>query len=108
VARQSEDALSRAERINALVARWKDELAGAPQAALKLVDLLAQNPYSTVRRVEKQLKVAFTTAQRAMERLRAAGILQQVNEAKRDRVYCATALLRILEESARLVPTEAA
>src|SRR3989454_239382 len=95
VARQSEDALSRAERINALVARWKDELAGASQAALKLVDLLAQNPYCTVRRVEGQLKVAFTTAQRAMERLGAAGILKQVNQAKRDRVYCATALLKI-------------
>jgi len=108
VARQSEDALSRAERINALVARWKDELAGASQAALKLVDLLAQNPYCTVRRVEGQLKVAFTTAQRAMERLGAAGILKQVNQAKRDRVYCATALLKILEEPARLVPMEAA
>src|SRR2546422_6031390 len=108
VARQSEDALSRAERINALVARWKDELAGGSQAALKLVDLLAQNPYCTVRRVEKQLKVAFTTAQRAMERLGAAGILMQVNQAKRDRVYCATALLKILEEPVRLVPMEAA
>ncbi len=108
VARQSEDALSRAERINALLARWKDELAGASQAALKLVDLLAQNPYCTVRRVERQLKVAFTTAQRAMERLGAAGILKQVNQAKRDRVYCATALLKILEEPARLVPMEAA
>src|SRR5437899_3970655 len=108
VARQSEDALSRAERINALLARWKDELAGASQAALKLVDLLAQNPYCTVRRGERQLKVAFTTAQRAMERLGAAGILKQVNQAKRDRVYCATALLKILEEPARLVPMEAA
>ena len=108
VARQSEDALSRTQRINALVARWKDELAGVSQAALKLVDLLAQNPYCTVRRVEKQLKVAFTTAQRAVERLAAAGILKQVNQAKRDRVYCATALLKILEEPARLVPMEAA
>jgi len=108
VARQSEDALSRAERINALVARWKDELAGASQAALKLVDLLAQNPYCTVRRVEGQLKVAFTTAQRAMERLGAAGILKQVNQAKRDRVSCETALLKILEEPASLVPMEAA
>jgi hypothetical protein len=28
--------------------------------------------------------------------------MRQVNEAKRDRVYCATALLKILEEPARL------
>ncbi len=108
VARQSEDALSRTLRINALVARWKDELAGASQATLKLVDLLAQNPYCTVRRVENQLKVAFTTAQRAVERLEAASIMKQVNRAKRDRVYCATTLLKILEEPARLVPMDAA
>jgi len=43
-----------------------------------------------------------------VERLQAAGILKQANEAKRDRVYCATALLKILEEPARLVPIEAA
>ncbi len=108
VARQSEDALSRTERINSVVARWKDKLAGASQATVKLVDLLAQNPYCTVRRVEKQLKVAFTTAQRAVERLEAEGVLRQVNQARRDRVYCATALLKILEEPARLVPIEAA
>ena len=108
VARQSEDALSRAERMNTLIARWKSEQAGASQAVLKLVDLLAENPYCTVRRVEKRLKVAFTTAQRAMEKLQDAGILKQVNEAKRDRVYCALPLLRILEEPARLVPMDTA
>lgn len=102
VARQSEDALSRAERINALVARWKIDLAGASQAVLKLVDILAENPYCTVRRVEKRLKVAFTTAQRAVERLQAVGILKQVNQAKRDRVYCAKAVLSILEEPVRI------
>ena len=68
----------------------------------------AVDPYCTVRRVEKQLKIAFTTAQRAVERLETAGIVKQINEAKRDRVYCATALLKILEEPARLVPIEAA
>src|SRR2546429_7542654 len=66
VARQSEDALSRAERINALLARWKDELAGASQAALKLVDLLAQNPYCTVRRVRRPPKGGLPAAPRAM------------------------------------------
>lgn len=108
VARQSEDALSRAERINALLARWRVEMAKASPAAVRAVDLVAQNPYCMVRAVSKQLKVAFTTAQRAVERLQRAGILEQVNEAKRDRVYCATALLKILEEPARLVPVEVA
>ena len=108
VARQSEDALSRAERMNTLIARWKTALAGTSQAVLRLVDLLAENPYCTVRRVEKRLKVAFTTAQRAMEKLQDAGILKQVNRVRRDRVYCAVPLLKILEEPARLVPLDTA
>lgn len=107
VSRQSEDALSRAERINTLIARWRSELAGAPQA-VRLVDLVAQNPYCTIRGVARRLKVAFTTAQRAVERLEEERFLEQVNKAKRDRVYCATALLKILEEPTRLVPMETA
>lgn len=106
VARQSEDVLNRAERINTLLARWRTALAGSSRIALPLLDLVAENPYCTVRRVEKRLKVAFTTAQRAIERLQAEGVLRQVNESKRDRVYCAAALLRILEEPARLEPRD--
>jgi Fic family protein len=83
VARQSEDALNRAQRINSLLSRWRAKIAGSSQAALSLVDLVAENPYCTVRRVEKRLKVAFTTAQRAVERLRAAGVLEQINDTKR-------------------------
>ena len=93
--------------MNTLIARWKIELAGTSQAVLRLVDVLAENPYCTVRRVEKRLKIAFTTAQRAMEKLQDADILKQVNQAKRDRVYCAVPLLKILEEPARLVPVDA-
>jgi len=97
VARQSEDALGRAERINALTSRWRAKMAGASAVALKLVDVIAQNPYCTVRLVQQRLGVAFTTAQRAVDKLRSAGILRLVNQAKRDRIYCATALLDILE-----------
>ncbi len=98
VARQSEDALNRAEQVNSLLGDWRRRLAGAPSpAAAQLVDLLAENPYATVRRAASRLGIAFTTAQRAVERLRAASIVTQVGEGRRDRVYCATDLLRILE-----------
>jgi ribosomal protein S25 len=83
-------------------------LAGTSQSVVRLVDVVAENPYCTVRRVERRLKVAFTTAQRAMEKLQDGGILKQVNEARRDRVYCAVPLLKILEEPARLVPVDTA
>jgi DNA-binding transcriptional regulator YhcF (GntR family) len=48
--------------------------------------------------VVDKLAVAFATAQRAIERLERARIVKRVGDAKRDRVYCATALLDILEE----------
>jgi len=51
-----------------------------------------------------KLAIAFTTAQRAIERLERATIVKRVGDAKRDRVYCATALLDIFEEPARLKP----
>ena len=44
--------------------------------------------------------VAFTTAQRAIGRLEAAGVVAQVGEGRRNRVYCAEAILRVFEERA--------
>jgi hypothetical protein len=73
-----------------------------------VVDLLAANPFLTITGAAAQLKLAFTTAQRAVDRLERAGILQPVSDAKRDRVYCARGLLDILEEPAQLRPLLAA
>ena len=64
--------------------------------------MLAENPYCTVRGTAARLKVAFTTAQRAVAKLEELKIVSQANEAKRDRVYCATGLLKILEEPAKV------
>lgn len=107
VARQAEDALGRAERINGLLAKWRTAVAGASSnVPSALVDLLAANPYITVNGAAKRLKVAFTTAQRAVNRLEKLSVVKEVSQAKRDRVYCATALLSILEEPARLSSSE--
>jgi len=105
VARQAEDAISRAERIIALLNRWHRAVAGSSSKVPgALVNLLAENPYCTVKGVAERLKVAFTTAQRAVERLEFASILAKSTQAKRDRVYCAKAILEILEAPARLTP----
>jgi len=105
VARQSEDVLRRAERINETLAAWQMRVAGsASKVSAVLVDRLAANPYLTVKRTAQELGVAFTTVQRAVERLQRLSIVTQTSEGKRDRVYCATDLLKILEEPAQLVP----
>jgi Fic family protein len=107
VARMSEDALNRATRINELLALWQKKVSGESSSnPLHVVELLAANPFVTTKCTAHKLGIAFTTAQRAIERLEHANIVKRMGDAKRDRVYCATALLDILEEPARLKPTD--
>lgn len=106
VARMSEDALNRATRINQLLAQWQKKVSGESSSnPLRVVELLGANPFITARGTADKLGIAFTTAQRAIERLERANIVKQVGAAKRDRVYCAAALLDILEEPASLKPS---
>ena len=103
IACTAQDALSRASRINLILARWQRLVAGeSTNTPLRIVDLLAANPFITATGVAGELGVAFTTAQRAIERLERVGIVKRATDAKRDRVYCAQALLDILEEPANL------
>ena len=105
VARQSEDALSRAERINKLVEEWEKAVAEvSSKIPMHLIEILASNPYLTLKKAARQLKIAFTTVQRAVERLEKLGIVTEVSGAERNRVYCAKKILQILEEPARLTP----
>ena len=105
VARTSEDALNRATRINQLLAQWQKRVSGESSGnPLRVVELLGANPFITTNGVADKLGIAFTTAQRAIERLQRTNIIKQFGDAKRDRVYCAAALLDILEEPARLRP----
>jgi Fic family protein len=105
VARTSEDALNRATRINQLLAQWQKRVSGESSGnPLRVVELLGANPFITTNGVADKLGIAFTTAQRAIERLQRANIIKQFGDAKRDRVYCAAALLDILEEPTRLRP----
>lgn len=106
VARQSEDALSRAERINQTVAHWRIVTA---KTSLKLPDLiltqLAANPFLTMKMAAQTFQVAFTTVQRAIDFLTTKNILKEISGGKRDRVYCAQKILNILEEPATLLPS---
>jgi Fic family protein len=100
---QAEDALGRIQHIDALLADWRQKIAKAPtRLPERAIDLFAENPFWTVNRLAQRLDVAFTTAQRAIDRLEAAGIVALESEAKRNRVYCARAILEVLEEPPRI------
>lgn len=103
VARQSEDALGRAERINSLLDGWRKALAGvSSKVGVMLLDMLVANPFLTIKKAAERLEVAFTTAQRGIENLQKLSVVTEVSQAKRDRVYCAKAILDILEEPAKV------
>jgi Fic family protein len=108
VARQAEDALSRAERANKLLESWRRKLAGDGQAkvAFQLVDLLGANPFLTPRGAQEHLGVAYNTVMRAIGQLQEQGIIKEVSGARRDRVYCAKKLLQIFEEPPQLKPVD--
>jgi len=105
VARQAEDALSRAERINSLLEKWRAEAASDSSGIpAKLIDLIGSNPYVTPRGVQEKLGVAYNTAATGIRRLERRGIVTKMGANKRDRVFCAQEILSILEEPPRLDP----
>ncbi|KDB19832.1 hypothetical protein [Wolbachia endosymbiont of Glossina morsitans morsitans] len=50
----------------------------------------------------ENLGVVFTTAKRAIVKLEDLGVVSQTSQGKRDRVYCATDILNILEEPTKI------
>ena len=91
---QSEDAVDRIQRIDDLFSQWKQDLPrGQSPVPERALDLFAENPFWTVGGVADRLSVAFTTAQRAIDRLEAAGVVAQVGAGRRNRVHCAEAVL---------------
>ena len=105
VAVQSEDVLSRVERINELIDQWKIDVASAGSSVqVDIIQLLAVNPYLTINKIAEDLNIAYSTAQRGVQKLESAGIVKKTNDNKRDKVYCASAILKILEEPTKISP----
>ena len=105
VARQCEDALSRAARFNSQLSAWRADFSGrGSKVPLHLIDLIAANPVISPRETQARWSVAYNTVMRGILALEAAGVVEKVGEGKRDRVFCARAILKILEEPARLIP----
>lgn len=105
VARMSEDAVHRSERINSLLGEWREAVAATPsRTPASVVELLAENPFWRITVLAKRLGVAYTTAERAVAKLASLGILEQVGAGRRDRLFCARRIMSILDEPPRLAP----
>jgi Fic family protein len=99
IARMSEDAISRANRITRLLEQWHQIVtAEKPKILHDVINLLAENPFRTINKIADRLQVAFTTAQRAVNVLIGKSIVSQVDDVRRGRVYCANEIMKILDE----------
>ena len=103
VAVQAKDVLHRTEQINKLIYKWNKEIEDSrSQTSVEIIQRLAVNPYLTINKISENLDIAYSTAQRAIQKLLDKNIIKQVGEGKRDKVYCATEILEILEEPAKI------
>jgi Fic family protein len=99
VAGQANDAVDRIARVDTLVSGWRERMtAGSSRLPERTLELFMENPFWSVRGLAVRLGVAFTTAQRAMDRLETAGVVTLTADVKRNRVYCSREILAILEE----------
>ena len=97
VAAQSADAVERIQGIDTLLAGWKAELAQErSRVPEQVLELFVENPFWTVRALTERLDVAFTTTQRAIDRLEGLGAIALAAGERRNRVYCARAILDVL------------
>jgi cell filamentation protein, protein adenylyltransferase len=106
VAVQSADALSRAERINTLIDEWQKLVVGDTPLLTSIIKQCAVNPFLTATNISERFAVSFTTVQRAITKLESLGIINQTNATERNRLYCATKILAILEEPTTILLNE--
>ena len=90
------DAVKRTSRVNALREDFRNRLADNARA-LSLVDHLLTNPYLTVTRTAKALKVSFPTAQKLVNLLTKRRLIERQGERRWARLYVCKPVLEAIE-----------
>ena len=100
VAAQADETIEKMLRIDELLSGWKLELvrdrSRLPERAL---EQFCANPFWSVGALAEQLEVAYSSAQRAINRIESLGAVSPVGKAPRKRLYCAQAIFEVLGES---------
>ena len=102
VAEQARDPVARARRLQDLREEWHRRLAQARTSALllRLADALFDSPILTIPQAQQWLGVTYPSAQRNVERLIEAGILQPVGQVAYGKTYLAAEIMRVIGEEA--------
>ena len=101
VAEQSRDAIKRANKINDLWLYYRQKLQDERQSGstLKLVDEIIAVPVVTYRKAEKILGVTPRAARNNVDKLVEIGLLKEITQRERYKLFVATEIIGILEES---------
>jgi cell filamentation protein, protein adenylyltransferase len=98
VAETAQEGVRRAARFMELRERFQKRLRDKPKA-LALLDHLFLNPYMSVSRAERVLKVSNPTARQAVRVLELKGILEEITGRSWGRLYLARPVLEAIESS---------
>jgi len=101
IAEQAQDAVERARQLQDLREEWHRRLTQARMSALllRLADALFQSPILTIPQAQQQLGVTYPSAQRNVEKLVQAGILQPASEEiAYGKTYLAPEIIRAIGE----------
>lgn len=99
VREESEEAVKRTRAIQDMRNRYREkmEAAGASAQALRVIDDLFVTPAVTISGVAKRLKSSYPTAELLVRKLVKAGILSSDNARRRNRVFQATEILKLVQ-----------
>jgi Fic family protein len=98
---QAEDASHRISRLEDLRSSYKEMFATdrSRRALDTFVDYLIGSPITSITQAQETLNIgSFNMVQRNIEKLEALGIVREVTGNKRNRIYHAEEILRVLEE----------
>ena len=97
VAEQANDAIGRAKQLQDLQANWHARLATERSAlASRLADMLFETPVISIPQVECSLNVTYPTAQKHVQRLVEADILQQTGESSYGKTFAAWEIFDVI------------
>jgi Fic family protein len=97
---QSEDAMERSRRLVNLQAEYRKKIHEnqlSPSTGL-VIDLIFMRPVININSAASALKITFPAISKAMKQLEDIGLLEETTGQKRNKIYVAKEILKILEE----------
>jgi len=104
---QAEEALVRAKLLIDTRRTYETRYADEPKSVRNLALALFEDPYVTVSEASERIDVVYQTANNAVDRLEADGVVTEITGNAQNRVFRAEEIMDIVERSAQTLPDPA-